>query len=68
MLHLDTPSDALLKDVRAHLVARGTSLNAFCRQHGFVRQAVSQALSGQRTGSRASELAYRFLAKVREES
>ena len=66
MLHLDTPSDALLKDVRAALVARGTSLAAFCEKHGFVRQAVTPALSGKRQGPKATALMRRFLAKVRE--
>ena len=48
MLHVDKPSDDLLKDVRALLVKRGTSLAAFCRDHGFVRQAVTLAVRGQR--------------------
>lgn len=66
MLHLDTPSDQLLKDVRAHLVGRGTSLSAFCKEHGFLRQAVAQALSGDRSGPKARLLVARFLAVVRE--
>jgi hypothetical protein len=37
MLHVDTTSDHLLKDVRAHLVGRGTSLAAFCKAYGFTR-------------------------------
>lgn len=65
MLHLDTPSEQLLKDIRATLVARGTSLAAFCVAHGFVRQAVGPALSGTRQGPKAHELAVNFLAKVR---
>jgi lambda repressor-like predicted transcriptional regulator len=65
MLHLGTPSDQRLKDVRAHLVQRGITLAAFCREHRFVRQAVSVALSGQRRGPRAQRLAREFLAKVR---
>lgn len=66
MFHLDTPSDDLLKEVRAHLVQRGTSLAAFCSAHGFTRQYVAAALSGSRTGPKARALMARFLAKVRE--
>jgi lambda repressor-like predicted transcriptional regulator len=66
MLHVDTPSDDLLKDVRAHLVKRGTSLAAFCKEHGFTRQAVTLAISGQRNGPQSRALLMRFLAKVRE--
>lgn len=66
MLHVDTPSPELLKDVRATLVKHGSSLNAFCKQHGFIRQAVTVALTGERNGPKARELAHRFLAKVRE--
>ena len=66
MLHVDTPSDELLKDVRAHLVKRGTSLAAFCKVHGFTRQAVAQVVSGRRNGPQARVLLARFMAKVRE--
>jgi len=66
MLHLDTPSNELLKDVRALLVKRGTSLAAFCKDHGFTRQAVTLALTGQRKGPKSKALAARFLAEVRE--
>lgn len=66
MLHVDTPSDHLLKDVRAHLVGRGTSLAAFCKAYGFTRQAVTLAISGKRAGPQSKALATKFLAKVRE--
>ena len=66
MLHLDTPSDDLLKDVRALLVQRGTSLAAFCRDQGFTRQAVTLAVSGRRNGPKSRALMVRFLARVRE--
>ena len=66
MFHLDTPSDDLLKEVRAHLVQRGTSFSAFCSEHGFTRQYVTAALSGSRTGPKARALMVRFLAKIRE--
>ncbi len=65
MFHFDTPSDALLKEVRAVLVMRGTSLNAFCQANGFVRQAVTFALSGARSGPRAQKLKDDFLASER---
>lgn len=66
MLHVDTPSDDLLKDVRALLVKRGTSLAAFCNQYGFTRQAVTLAITGQRNGPKSKALMAQFLAKVRE--
>ena len=66
MLHVDTPSSNLLKDVRAHLIIRGTSLAAFCKKYGFTRQAVTLALSGKRSGPKSRHLAAQFLAKVRE--
>lgn len=65
MLHLDTPSDELLKATRAHFVQRGTSLAAFCKDNGFVRQSVTLALSGQRKGPRARALLIEFMARVR---
>lgn len=63
---MHTPSPELLKEVRAELVMRGTSLNAFCTEHGFVRQAVSVALSGQRNGRRAAALRENFMNAVRD--
>lgn len=63
---MTTPSDALLKEIRAELVRRGTSLKAFCEEHGFVRQHVGQVVSGKRSGPKAKALASVFLAKVRE--
>tara|TARA_R110002124_G_scaffold283200_1_gene458862 strand:+ start:1304 stop:1510 length:207 start_codon:yes stop_codon:yes gene_type:complete len=66
MMHVDTPSEDLLKEVRAHLVMRGTSLSAFCKEHGFVRQAVTMALSGSRSGPKSIALMRGFLSKVRE--
>ncbi|WP_374394609.1 hypothetical protein [Tabrizicola sp.] len=63
---MSTPSDELLKEIRAELVRRGTSLKAFCEQHGFVRQHVGQVVSGRRKGPRATMLVESFLAKLRE--
>lgn len=64
--HIKIPSPTLLKDVRAELVRRGTSLKAFCEAHGFVRQHVGQVVSGKRKGPKATELVDAFLAKVDE--
>lgn len=35
MFQSDTPSLDLLKEVRGHLVANGTSLNAVCKENGL---------------------------------
>ena len=61
MFHSDTPSPELLKEVRAHLILRGTSLNAVSIAHGLHRQAVTAALSGKRPGPKSRALAKRFL-------
>ncbi|THD81541.1 hypothetical protein E7811_16685 [Aliigemmobacter aestuarii] len=63
---MSTVAICKLKEVRAELILRGTSFNAFCLEHGFVRQAVTFALTGKRSGPRSQDLAKRFLAKVRE--
>jgi len=55
-----------MKEIRVDLVLRGTSFSAFCGRHGFVRQAVTQALTGGRSGPKSAELARAFVAKVRE--
>ena len=62
-----TPSPALFKVLRAALIVRGMSFNAFCLRHGFTRQAVTFALRGDRTGPKSRQLAERFIAKVRDE-
>lgn len=66
MLQLDTPSPELLKEVRAHLVLKGTSLNAVAVANKMHRQAVSEALQGTRKGPKSRALAERFLQIVRE--
>lgn len=63
---MNTPSPALLKEVRAALVGRGTSLKAFCEQNGYTRQAVTAALSGTRTNPASRALAERFICEVRK--
>lgn len=64
-MHIDTPSEQLLKEIRAALVLKGTSLSAFCKVQGFHRQAVSMALSGERSGPKSKQLAVDFLIAVR---
>jgi len=64
MLQSDTPSPQLLKEVRALLVQRGTSLNAVCKASGLHRQAVTAALSGTRPGPKSRLLAREFLGRV----
>ena len=59
-----TAISQLLKETRAKLVARGTSLAAFSKKHGFHRQAVTAALSGQRAGPKSVKLGQEFLAQV----
>lgn len=54
----------MLKAVRGRLVARGTSLRAFCAQEGFCRSAVTKALNGERTGPKSRALLSAFLARV----
>lgn len=63
---MNTPSPELLKEVRAELVGRGTSLKAFCEDHGFVRQHVGQVIAGKRHGPKAAALMAAFLLKLRE--
>lgn len=65
MLQLDTPSPLFLKEVRAYLVQRGTSLNAVAKANGLHRQAVSAALSGERKGPKSVALAVRFVEIAR---
>lgn len=61
-----TPSPSMLKEVRGSLVARGTSLRAFCAQEGFCRSAVTKALGGTRTGPKSQALVSEFLARMHE--
>jgi len=64
MLQSDTPSPQLLKEVRAVLVQRGTSLIAFCKGNCLHRQAVTAALSGTRPGPNSRLLAREFLGRI----
>lgn len=56
-----SPSNKLLKEVRAHVVAQGTSLAAFCRDNSFDRSSVTLALNGNRSGPKSRDLARRFV-------
>lgn len=52
----DTPSEELLKAVRAAFVMQGTSLHAWCSKQGVHRQNVSKALTGSWSGPKATAL------------
>lgn len=58
---MHTPSPELLKEVRAHLVLKESSLNAFCREHGLTRQNVTSALRGDWRGPKATLLVDKVL-------
>lgn len=42
--------------VRAAFIAKGTTLNAWCRANGYTRQTVDKALKGQRRSKRSLEI------------
>lgn len=63
---MQSPSPELLCQVRADLVSRGSSLKAFCEAQGFSRVAVTQALSGARTGPTYRALLKRFMTCLQE--
>lgn len=51
-----TASDDLYRAVRAALVARGSSLNAWCKAAGVNRQTVEKALKGERHSANGARL------------
>lgn len=57
-------SDDLYQTVRAALVARNSSLNAWCNAAGVNRQTAEKALKGARHSRRADELRQRLLAEL----
>ena len=59
-----TPSDQLLKEVRAALILKGFTLSSFCREHNLTRQNLSAALSGQWTGKKAGALVKHVVAII----
>lgn len=57
----NTPSDHLLKQVRAALVLQGLSFSEYCRRNDVVRQNVAAAISGRWTGPKAEEVVEKVL-------
>ncbi len=54
----------LYNAIRAALVARGTSLNAWCKSHGVNRQTAEKALKGERFGRRANDLRQQMVIEL----
>lgn len=50
----------LVTDVRAALVARGTTLSYWCKSHGINRSWAYEALMGRRNGDKARALRERL--------
>lgn len=61
------PGRELLSRVRAGLVRRGTSLSAWCREHGVHRQNARDCLIGKWNGPNAIRLRDRLVAAVQHE-
>lgn len=57
-------SDELDRAVRAALVAKGTTLNAWCTANGVARQTVDKALKGQRRSKLSQQLVKRLLSEA----
>jgi hypothetical protein len=51
----------LYHQVRAGLVAQGTSLNRWCRQNGVTRQYATRCLRFERNGKGAEALRHRLI-------
>lgn len=66
--HNPTPSDQLLKEVRAALILKGFTLSSFCQAHKLTRQNVSAALSGKWRGPKAEYLVKRVVTAVHEDA
>lgn len=58
-------TDQLLKDVRAAFTRQGSSLNAWCHQHGVQRSYAHRALVGATNGPAARELRKRLVEAAR---
>ena len=56
MLSTHTPSTAFIKEVRARLILRGSSLSDWSRKNGVQRQNLTKALSGDWKGPKAEAL------------
>ena len=59
-----TPSEDLLKAVRAQLVLRGLSFAAYCREREITRQNAAAALVGKWNGRKAGELVELILSDL----
>lgn len=57
-------SDDLYNMVRAALIARGTSLNQWCKANRINRQTVDKALKGQRIGRRSQAIRDKLVAEL----
>lgn len=56
MTYLPPPSKQLVNQVRAHFISQGTSLSAWCREHGHYPSNVRQALQGTWDGPKGRAL------------
>lgn len=56
-----TPSKQTLKAVRVELLKRDMSFSSYCKGHGYTRQNVAAALTGQWAGPVAAELVRKVL-------
>jgi hypothetical protein len=59
-----TPSRDLLLKVRASMVVKGTSFNAWCKEQGIVRRTAEQALTGDNQSENARFLVHRIVAEA----
>lgn len=59
-------SEDLYRWVRAALIVRGSSLNAWCQTNGINRQTVEKALKGERLSRAAIKIRERLVAELTE--
>ena len=57
----NTPSEELLKAVRAALLLKGLSFSAYCARRDLIRQNVAAALAGHWTGPKATRVVQEIL-------
>lgn len=57
-------SEETYRAVRAALVARGTTLNAWCKANGFTRQTAEKALKGLRHSRAGARIRARIAAEL----
>ncbi|MDP2733409.1 MAG: hypothetical protein Q8O63_09930 [Hoeflea sp.] len=58
------PSPELLLMVRAAMIVKGTSFNAWCKSRGIVRRTAEQALTGENQSENARNLVRRIVKEV----